>query len=229
MSPMGFFDVDNRYVASDAKNDPLVRINALVPWETFRSRLEEVWRKPADKSKSNAGCDARHSAGQSRGTKQRIRQAVVNDKSRAARLVAQAKGLARQQPPLALTEFVANGVVDPVQAGVRLILMALVVTLLLLDELCGLALNRADEIVVASEDEAGRALPVLQVTRHEKAVHAVEELQDRIFFRHASRPTHVLLRLRQKPHEIHVHGIVPCKFKLHTDQLFHGARDPFPR
>lgn len=56
MSQMGFFDVENRYAALDAKNDPLVKINALVPWETFRSRLEEVWRKPADKRKSNAGC-----------------------------------------------------------------------------------------------------------------------------------------------------------------------------
>ena len=42
--------------ALDAKNDPLVKINAVVPWEAFRSRLENVWRKPADKRKSNAGC-----------------------------------------------------------------------------------------------------------------------------------------------------------------------------
>ena len=26
-----------------------------VPWEAFRSRLENVWRKPADKRKSKAG------------------------------------------------------------------------------------------------------------------------------------------------------------------------------
>ena len=56
MSQTGFFDVENRYAALDAKNDPLVKINALVPWETFRSRLEQVWRKPADQRKSNAGC-----------------------------------------------------------------------------------------------------------------------------------------------------------------------------
>ena len=56
MSQMGFFDVENRYAALDAKHDPLVKINALVPWETFRRRLEKVWRKPADKRKSNAGC-----------------------------------------------------------------------------------------------------------------------------------------------------------------------------
>ena len=35
---------------------PLVKINAIVPWEAFRSRLEYVWRKPPDQRKSNAGC-----------------------------------------------------------------------------------------------------------------------------------------------------------------------------
>ena len=56
MAQMGFFDVENRYASLDAKNDPLVKINALVPWEAFRSHLEQVWRKPADQRKSNAGC-----------------------------------------------------------------------------------------------------------------------------------------------------------------------------
>ncbi len=56
---MGFFDVENRYAALDAKHDPLVKINALVPWETFRSRLEALWRKPPDQRKSNAGCKPR--------------------------------------------------------------------------------------------------------------------------------------------------------------------------
>ena len=56
MAQMGFFDVENRYAALDAKNDPLVKINAAVSWEAFRSRLEQVWRKPSDKRKSNAGC-----------------------------------------------------------------------------------------------------------------------------------------------------------------------------
>ena len=55
MTQMGFFDVENRYAALDAKHDPLVKINAVVSWETFRSRLEQVWRKPADKRKSDAG------------------------------------------------------------------------------------------------------------------------------------------------------------------------------
>ena len=55
MTQMGFFDVENRYAALDAKPDPLVKINAVVPWEAFRSRLENVWRKPPDKRKSDAG------------------------------------------------------------------------------------------------------------------------------------------------------------------------------
>ena len=55
MTQMGFFDVENRYAALDANHDPPVKINAVVPWETFRSRLEAVWRKPAGKRKSDAG------------------------------------------------------------------------------------------------------------------------------------------------------------------------------
>ena len=56
MGQMGFFDVDNRYATLDAKHDPLAKINAVVPWETFRGRLEKVWRKPPEQRKSNAGC-----------------------------------------------------------------------------------------------------------------------------------------------------------------------------
>ena len=55
MTQMGFFDVEKRYAALDANHDPLVKINAVVPWEAFRSRLEQVWRKPADTRKSDAG------------------------------------------------------------------------------------------------------------------------------------------------------------------------------
>ena len=55
MTQMGFFDVENRYATLDAKHDPLVKINAVVPWETFRSRLEKVWRKPPEQRKSDAG------------------------------------------------------------------------------------------------------------------------------------------------------------------------------
>jgi IS5 family transposase len=55
MGQMGFFDVARRYAGLDAKHDPLLRIDALVPWERFRGRLEAVWRRPAAERKSKAG------------------------------------------------------------------------------------------------------------------------------------------------------------------------------
>ena len=55
MGQMGFFDVAQRYAGLDAKQDPLLGIDALVPWESFRGRLEAVWRKPAAERKSKAG------------------------------------------------------------------------------------------------------------------------------------------------------------------------------
>ena len=55
MAQMGFFDLSNRYASLDAKNDPLVEIDAVVPWEEFRPTLERVWRKPEAKRKSRAG------------------------------------------------------------------------------------------------------------------------------------------------------------------------------
>ncbi len=55
MGQMGFFDIANRYAGLDAKNDPLVKIDEVVPWEDLRSRLETVWRKPAEERKSPAG------------------------------------------------------------------------------------------------------------------------------------------------------------------------------
>ncbi len=55
MGQMGFFDIANRYAGLDAKNDPLVKIDEVVPWEAFRPRLEAAWRKPAEERKSRAG------------------------------------------------------------------------------------------------------------------------------------------------------------------------------
>jgi IS5 family transposase len=52
---MGFFDVAKRYAGLDAKKDPLVGIDTLVPWESFRERLEGAWRRPAAARKSAAG------------------------------------------------------------------------------------------------------------------------------------------------------------------------------
>lgn len=45
MSQFGFFDLSERYAGLDAKGDPLVRLDALVPWEDFRDDLEAVWRR----------------------------------------------------------------------------------------------------------------------------------------------------------------------------------------
>ncbi len=55
MAQMGFFDLSDRYASLDAKRDPLVEIDAVVPWEEFRPALERVWRKPAAERKSPAG------------------------------------------------------------------------------------------------------------------------------------------------------------------------------
>jgi IS5 family transposase len=55
MAQMGFFDLSYRYASLDAKRDPLVEIDAIVPWEEFRPTLERVWRKPEAERKSRAG------------------------------------------------------------------------------------------------------------------------------------------------------------------------------
>ena len=55
MAQIGFFDLSDRYASLDAKKDPLVEIDAVVPWEEFRATLELVWRKPEAKLKSRAG------------------------------------------------------------------------------------------------------------------------------------------------------------------------------
>ena len=55
MAQMGFFDLSDRYASLDAKKDPLIEINAVVPWDEFRPLLERVWRKPDAVRKSRAG------------------------------------------------------------------------------------------------------------------------------------------------------------------------------
>lgn len=55
MGQMGFFDVSKRYAGLDAKADPLVKLNAIVPWTDFRPRLEAVWRRSPEERKSKAG------------------------------------------------------------------------------------------------------------------------------------------------------------------------------
>lgn len=55
MAQMSFFDLSDRYASLDAKKDPLVEIDAVVPWEEFRPSLERIWRKPDAERKSRAG------------------------------------------------------------------------------------------------------------------------------------------------------------------------------
>src|SRR3954471_14071626 len=55
MGQLGFSDLDKRYRSLDAKKDPLVFLNEVVPWEDFRARLSAVWRKPAEERKTAAG------------------------------------------------------------------------------------------------------------------------------------------------------------------------------
>ncbi|MBK1670991.1 IS5/IS1182 family transposase [Rhodovibrio sodomensis] len=55
MGQMGFFDVSKRYAGLDAKADPLVKLNAIVPWADFRPQLEAVWRQSPQERKSKAG------------------------------------------------------------------------------------------------------------------------------------------------------------------------------
>jgi IS5 family transposase len=43
-----FFDLSDRYARLDATKNPLIGINAVVPWDAFRPLLELVWRKPVD-------------------------------------------------------------------------------------------------------------------------------------------------------------------------------------
>ncbi|MYB26461.1 MAG: hypothetical protein F4X32_03030 [Candidatus Dadabacteria bacterium] len=49
------FGEGNRYVRLDDKKDPLVKLNAIIPWELFRPRLRSVWREPQRERKSSAG------------------------------------------------------------------------------------------------------------------------------------------------------------------------------
>src|SRR3954466_13079879 len=55
MGQLGFSDLDKRYRSLDAKKDPLVFLNEVVPWEEFRARLSAVWRKPEEERKNAAG------------------------------------------------------------------------------------------------------------------------------------------------------------------------------
>ena len=47
MGQLGFFDLGRRYAGLDAKNDPLVAIGAMVPWECLRPKLKAALIKGA--------------------------------------------------------------------------------------------------------------------------------------------------------------------------------------
>ena len=42
MGQMGFFDLGNRYSGLDAKNEPLLKIDGVVPWEDLRASRSDV-------------------------------------------------------------------------------------------------------------------------------------------------------------------------------------------
>ncbi len=48
----GLSDLSQRYQKLNQKNDFLIRLNKIVPWEEFRPLLEQISQKPR---KSNAG------------------------------------------------------------------------------------------------------------------------------------------------------------------------------
>ena len=60
MGQLGFFDLSRRYEGLDAKNDPLVPIATLVPWESFRPKrkaalIKGELRKHDAERRSSAG------------------------------------------------------------------------------------------------------------------------------------------------------------------------------
>ena len=60
MGQPGFFDLSRRYDGLDAKNDPLVMLARVIPWELFRPKLlaaltAQDLRRPAAERRSSAG------------------------------------------------------------------------------------------------------------------------------------------------------------------------------
>jgi hypothetical protein len=55
MWQMGFFDADRRLEAVSAKGDPLVTIDAVVPWEELRPEIEAVVLTSDEQRQSSAG------------------------------------------------------------------------------------------------------------------------------------------------------------------------------
>jgi len=86
---MGFFDLSDRYPSLDAKKNPLVEIDSVVPWEEFHLAPERVWRKSDADRKSCAGrqADGRGADVQDAGAERALQSAGSPDRvlgSRAA-------------------------------------------------------------------------------------------------------------------------------------------------
>ena len=58
MGQIGFFDLSKRYTGLDAKNEPLAKIDEVVPWEDFRGCLDAVCRRSDKARKSRGGTQA---------------------------------------------------------------------------------------------------------------------------------------------------------------------------
>ena len=54
MSQPGFFDLSRRYESLDAKPDPLLALNRLIPWETFRSKLRSALEETGQRTTPEA-------------------------------------------------------------------------------------------------------------------------------------------------------------------------------
>jgi hypothetical protein len=50
MAQMGILDLADRYASLESKRDPLVEINAVVPWDEFRPTLEFIRDSPTSSS-----------------------------------------------------------------------------------------------------------------------------------------------------------------------------------
>ena len=54
MSQPGFFDLSRRYESLDAKPDPLLALNRLIPWETFRPKLRSALEETGQRMTSGS-------------------------------------------------------------------------------------------------------------------------------------------------------------------------------
>ena len=54
MTQPGFFDLSRRYESLDAKPDPLLALNRLIPWETFRSKLRSALEETGQRTTPEA-------------------------------------------------------------------------------------------------------------------------------------------------------------------------------